>query len=147
MSSPATGSLTKDSSLTCVLYPICSEERFPVFLPGVNYFMKLVPRHLSQKQHTFLIEGKCHDWGLARSLIDIPKMLLFCSGSQICILLSGIESQYKCSIYAEPSGEGKKNTHSTSLFRVCFENGKQYLKGHPISRSRWIGKKDSGFYK
>lgn len=84
---------------------------------------------------------------MGQSLIDIPKMPLLCSRGQICILFSGVECQYKCSIYAEPGGEGGEKTHSTSLFRVCFENRKHYLKGHPVSSSRWIGKKDSGFYK
>lgn len=80
--------------------------------------------------------------GMGQNLIDIPNMHLLFSGSQICILLSGVECRYKCSIYAEPGGEGKKKApHSTSLFRVCFENGKHSLKGHPISSSRWIGKK------
>lgn len=76
-----------------------------------------------------------------RSLIDIPKMPLLCSASQICILLSGVEWQDKCCIFAEPCGEGGKKPHSTSLFRVCIENNKHSLKGHPISSSRWIGKK------
>lgn len=78
--------------------------------------------------------------GMGQSLIDIPKMPLLCSRSQICIPFSDVECQYKCSIYAEPGGEGGK-THSTSLFRVCFENREHCLKGHSISSSRWIGKK------
>lgn len=83
-----------------------------------------------------------------RTWLIFLKCLIYVPRSQICILFSGVECQYKYSIYAEPDGEGKKkNPHSTSLFRVCFENRKHYLKGHPISSSRWIGKKDSGFYK
>ena len=46
--------------------------------------------------------------GMGQNLIDIPNTHLLFSGSQICILLSGVECRYKCSIYAEPGGEGKK---------------------------------------
>lgn len=44
--------------------------------------------------------------GVGQKLIDIPKMPLLCSRSQICILLSGVECQYKCSVYTKPGCEG-----------------------------------------
>lgn len=56
----------------------------------------------------------------------------------ICILLSSVECQYKAVSVMERQGGG---LDSISLFRVRIENGKHYLKGHPISSSRWIGKK------
>lgn len=54
--------------------------------------------------------------GMGQNLIDIPNMHLLFSGSQICILWSGIECQYKCSIYAEPGGVGKKKPHIPLLY-------------------------------
>lgn len=48
----------------------------------------------------------------------------------------------KSHIYDGKAGWG---LYSISLFRVRIENGKRYLKGHPISSSRWIAKKALAF--
>lgn len=81
---------------------------------------------------------------MGQSLIDIPKMFLLYSRSQICIF--GVVQNVSTDALSmlnpvQREIKKKKKPHSTSLFRVCFENGKHYLKGHPISSSRWMGKK------